>query len=138
YGLQRHYGGGMAVRTITCLPALVGAWRDHGGGIQLSSSGLFRHLEKSGLYAEGGEERPIVNGQWSMADGEDAASPLAPHPLPLATPRTINMNRLGDALSLDPAVLARAHYRPRPVDRMPAPEDAGPPVMALIVYNSNP
>ena len=50
YGLQRHYGGGMAVRTITCLPALVGAWRYHGGGIQLSTSGLFRHLEKDGLY----------------------------------------------------------------------------------------
>ena len=28
YGLQRHAGGGMAVRTIACLPALVGAWRD--------------------------------------------------------------------------------------------------------------
>ncbi len=24
YGLQRHYGGGMAVRTIACLPAIVG------------------------------------------------------------------------------------------------------------------
>jgi hypothetical protein len=48
------------------------------------------------------------------------------------------MNRLGDALSLDPARLALAHYRPRPIDRAPAPEDAGPPVKALIVYNSNP
>jgi anaerobic selenocysteine-containing dehydrogenase len=27
YGLQRHGGGGMAVRTIACLPAIVGAWR---------------------------------------------------------------------------------------------------------------
>jgi anaerobic selenocysteine-containing dehydrogenase len=41
YGLQRHYGGGMAVRTITCLPALVGAWRHHGGGAILSTSGAF-------------------------------------------------------------------------------------------------
>ena len=48
------------------------------------------------------------------------------------------MNRLGDALSLDPTLIARAHYRPRPVDRMPLPDEAGPPVMALIVYNSNP
>ncbi len=48
------------------------------------------------------------------------------------------MNRLGDALSLDPARLARAHYHPRPVDRIPAPEEAGPPVKALIVYNCNP
>jgi anaerobic selenocysteine-containing dehydrogenase len=38
YGLQRHAGGGMAVRTITCLPAVVGAWRDAGGGAFLSSS----------------------------------------------------------------------------------------------------
>ncbi|WP_435009270.1 molybdopterin-containing oxidoreductase family protein [Tundrisphaera lichenicola] len=41
YGLQRHKGGGMAVRTITCLPALVGAWRDHGGGALLSTSGTY-------------------------------------------------------------------------------------------------
>lgn len=41
YGLQRHRGGGMAVRTITCLPAIVGAWRDYAGGVLLSTSGLF-------------------------------------------------------------------------------------------------
>ena len=41
YGLQRHFGGGMAVRTIACLPALVGAWRHHGGGALLSTSGAF-------------------------------------------------------------------------------------------------
>jgi anaerobic selenocysteine-containing dehydrogenase len=41
YGLQRHYGGGMAVRTITCLPAVVGAWRDVGGGALLSTSKLY-------------------------------------------------------------------------------------------------
>jgi anaerobic selenocysteine-containing dehydrogenase len=41
YGLQRHYGGGMAVRTIACLPALVGAWRHHGGGALLSTSGTY-------------------------------------------------------------------------------------------------
>jgi anaerobic selenocysteine-containing dehydrogenase len=38
YGLQRHAGGGMAVRTITCLPAVVGAWREAGGGAFLSTS----------------------------------------------------------------------------------------------------
>jgi anaerobic selenocysteine-containing dehydrogenase len=112
YGLQRHYGGGMAVRTLTCLPALIGAWRDQGGGIQLSASGAFRHFDYSGL------RRPDLLGG--------------------RTPRTINMNRLGDALSLDPARLAQAHYAPRPVDRKPAAEDAGPPVKALIVYNCNP
>jgi anaerobic selenocysteine-containing dehydrogenase len=41
YGLQRHHGGGMAVRTIACLPALVGAWRDPGGGALLSTSGTY-------------------------------------------------------------------------------------------------
>lgn len=114
YGLQRHRGGGMAVRTIACLPALVGAWRRIGGGIQLSTSGYFRHLDRSGLY------RPD----------------LAPagHP----APRTINMNRLGDALSLDPARRAAAIYHPRPVDPIPDVSQSGPPVKALIVYNSNP
>ena len=30
YGLNRHAGAGMAVRTIACLPALTGAWRHAG------------------------------------------------------------------------------------------------------------
>ena len=112
YGMQRHYGGGMAMRNITCLPALVGAWRERGGGIQLSTSGLLRQLETTGL------QRP------DLQKGR--------------IPRTINMNRLGDALSLDRARLAAAHYAPRPVDRKPSPAEAGPPVKALVVYNSNP
>ncbi|MQR02310.1 molybdopterin-containing oxidoreductase family protein [Glaciimonas soli] len=41
YGLQRVHGGGMAVRNIACLPALVGAWRNAAGGVQLTSSGSF-------------------------------------------------------------------------------------------------
>ncbi len=41
YGLQRHAGGGMAVRTIACLPAVIGSWRDRAGGILLSTSALF-------------------------------------------------------------------------------------------------
>ena len=41
YGLQRHAGGGMAVRTITCLPAVTGAWRDAAGGALLSTSSTF-------------------------------------------------------------------------------------------------
>src|SRR5207247_7442327 len=39
YGLNRHAGGGMAVRTIACLPAITGAWRDVGGGGLPSTSG---------------------------------------------------------------------------------------------------
>jgi anaerobic selenocysteine-containing dehydrogenase len=41
YGLNRHSGAGMAVRTIACLPAVTGAWRHAGGGILLSTSGTF-------------------------------------------------------------------------------------------------
>lgn len=41
YGVQRTHGGGMAVRNISCLPALVGAWRHAAGGVLLSSSGGF-------------------------------------------------------------------------------------------------
>jgi anaerobic selenocysteine-containing dehydrogenase len=111
YGLQRHAPGGMAVRNIAPLPALGGHWRYRGGGVLLSSSGAF-HLDKTEL------KRPDLLGD--------------------RQPRTLNMIRLGDALSLEPDRLARAHYAPRPIDRKPAPEDAGPPVKALIVYNSNP
>ena len=37
YGLQRHAGGGSAVRAISLLPAVTGAWNDIGGGCQLST-----------------------------------------------------------------------------------------------------
>jgi anaerobic selenocysteine-containing dehydrogenase len=57
YGLQRHAGGGMAVRTICCLPAVVGAWRDVGGGALLSTSKLYpfnaARLERPDLIRPG-------------------------------------------------------------------------------------
>lgn len=31
--LERNYGGSQAIRAVTCLPALIGAWRHVGGGI---------------------------------------------------------------------------------------------------------
>jgi len=87
YGLQRHAGGGMAVRNIFCLPALLGSWRYPGGGAMLSTSGFFPFK-----YAV--LERPdLIQGQ----------------------PRTINMSRLGEALTR-----------------------ANPPVRAMVVYNTNP
>ena len=70
YGLQRHGGGGMAVRTIACLPALVGAWRHHGGGALLSTSGAY----------------------------EFASEKLTRPDLSPAGTRVINMNQLGEAL----------------------------------------
>lgn len=57
YGLQRHAGGGMAVRTITCLPAIIGAWRHRAGGVLLSTSALFpfnlQALQRPDLVPEG-------------------------------------------------------------------------------------
>jgi anaerobic selenocysteine-containing dehydrogenase len=91
YGLQRHAGGGMAVRTIACLPAITGHWRQAGGGVQLSTSKNF-HFNAAGLHRA------------------DLSPPV----------RTINMIRLGDALTLPDAGVG------------------GPPVKALVVYNSNP
>jgi len=76
YGLQRHAGGGMAVRTIACLPALCGHWRWPAGGILLSTSGFW----KTGRYAlnQSAVQRPDL--------------------VPAGT-RKINMNRLGQALA---------------------------------------
>jgi anaerobic selenocysteine-containing dehydrogenase len=111
YGLQRHAGGGMAVRNIACLPALVGAWQRPGGGVVLSTSGFF----------------PF-----------DYAPLRRPDLLAGREPRTINMNRLGDALSRDVERRARAHHHPRPAEEKTPADRAGPEVKALIVYNSNP
>src|SRR5580698_4491410 len=48
YGVQRSERGAMATRTIALLPALTGAWRDAGGGIQVTTSGAFQ-LNRTGL-----------------------------------------------------------------------------------------
>jgi molybdopterin guanine dinucleotide-containing S/N-oxide reductase-like protein len=96
YGLQRHRGGGMAVRALACIPALTGAWRHRGGGILLSTSGAFS-FNMSAL------ERPDL--------------------IPPGT-RTINMSRLGEALT-----------NRNPQDGSQAFD---PPIKALFVYNSNP
>jgi anaerobic selenocysteine-containing dehydrogenase len=88
YGLQRHAGGGNAVRAISILPAITGAWNDVGGGFQLSTSGTF---------------------------GLNVAAIQRPDLIPPGT-RTINMSRLGEALT----------------------ETNDPPVRAIVVYNSNP
>jgi anaerobic selenocysteine-containing dehydrogenase len=31
--LERHFGGGQAIRAVCCLPAITGAWREVGGGV---------------------------------------------------------------------------------------------------------
>jgi anaerobic selenocysteine-containing dehydrogenase len=40
-GLQRHGGGGMAVRTITCIPGITGDWKYPGGGVFYDTRGFF-------------------------------------------------------------------------------------------------
>ncbi len=41
YGMTRNESGGNALRAVTLLPALTGAWRHRGGGASLSTSGSF-------------------------------------------------------------------------------------------------
>jgi len=41
YGMTRNEGGGNAMRAVTLLPALTGAWKHTGGGAALSTSGAF-------------------------------------------------------------------------------------------------
>ncbi len=48
YGMTRNEGGGNAMRAISLLPALIGAWKKLGGGAMLSTSGAFA-LNKSRL-----------------------------------------------------------------------------------------
>ncbi len=79
YGLQRARGGGMAMRNIACLPALVGAFREAAGGIMLSTSGNFAI-----------DDRALSR----------------PELLAGRTPRTINMSSIGRAL-LDTAAPIR-------------------------------
>ena len=79
YGLQRVRGGGMAVRNIACLPALVGAWRNAAGGVQLSVSDSFpKNLQAL--------QRPDL---------------LLRHGVPS---RTINMSTIGDDLLRETSV----------------------------------
>lgn len=40
-GLQRHGGGGMAVRTITCIPGVTGDWKYVGGGVSYLTKGFY-------------------------------------------------------------------------------------------------
>jgi anaerobic selenocysteine-containing dehydrogenase len=88
YGMQRHYGGGMAARTITCLPAIVGAWRDPAGGLVLSTADFY------GMDHRTLERPDLLRG----------------------SPRAINMCAIGDALlAADPPVKALYVYNSNPV-----------------------
>ncbi|MBZ5568491.1 MAG: molybdopterin-dependent oxidoreductase [Acidobacteriia bacterium] len=88
YGIQRSENGGMAVRAVCMLPCLIGAWKQVGGGLQLSTS-EGHNLNKNALQ------------------GAD----LMPRPT-----RVINMVELGRVLNQlnDPPVKALFVYNSNP------------------------
>ncbi|MHC4321817.1 MAG: molybdopterin-containing oxidoreductase family protein [Planctomycetota bacterium] len=87
-GMQHHTNGGMMIRTIACLPGLVGAWKHPGGGMFYPTSEAF----------------PV---QWDILEGDD----LCP-----GSPRSINMNQLGQTLlHEDPGIYGLYVYNSNPV-----------------------
>ncbi|KUI25461.1 molybdopterin-dependent oxidoreductase [Mycobacterium sp. GA-2829] len=96
--LERSRGGGQAIRAITCLPALVGAWRHVGGGTM---------------------EMPI----WEFPTNFDKI--CMPQWIPEGT-RVVNELDLGMALTgelaLDPPIKSLFVYNSNPVSQGPAQE----------------
>jgi anaerobic selenocysteine-containing dehydrogenase len=96
YGMQRVRGGGNAVRLVALLPCLIGAWRQRGGGLLLSSSGWFRGVRRDAWL-----QRPDL--------------------LAGRRPRTINMSTIGDELlraaspAFGPRIEAVVVYNSNPV-----------------------
>ncbi|MGH9754773.1 MAG: molybdopterin-containing oxidoreductase family protein [Blastocatellia bacterium] len=92
-GLQRHGGGGMTVRAITCLPGVTGDWRHPGGGVSYDTRGFF-------------------GGNWAALGRDD----LRPRDA-----RTLSMTRLGEALleTFDPPVKALFIYGSNPLASVP-------------------
>ena len=101
YGVQRSENGGMAVRTITMLPCVTGSWKEEGGGLQLSLSGVW-NLRRDAL------DRPDLM-QKSL--GRPA--------------RIVNMVELGKALNTlsDPPVKALFVYNSNPAAVCPNHND---------------
>jgi anaerobic selenocysteine-containing dehydrogenase len=96
YGMQRHAGGGIAARTIACLPALTGAWRDAAGGIVLTTADFY---------------------------GFDHAALERPDLLGGRKPRVVNHARIGEALTAAaPPVKAVIVYNNNPVAVCPDSE----------------
>jgi len=90
-GIEHHREGARMVRTISCLPALTGAWRDRGGGILA----------------------PTAWAAWSPLDQDTLAGPQP------AT-RSVSMIRLAHALNeLQPRVHALVVYNSNPATTAP-------------------
>src|SRR5215211_3730250 len=93
-GMEHHARGAMAYRSIACLPALVGAWRERGGGLLYMTAGL--HF--AALNAE------------AFTTAEDP------------TVRSVNMVQLGRALTdptLDPPIKALVVWNANPATTAP-------------------
>ncbi|MDW3215341.1 MAG: molybdopterin-dependent oxidoreductase [Ilumatobacteraceae bacterium] len=99
-GAEHHENGAMFYRTMACLPALTGAWRDRGGG-------LFRSV-----------------GTWQDALVDEAALGR-PDLLAGRGVRTLNMSRLGEIL-LDeqPPVYAMIVWNSNPLVIVPNADQA--------------
>jgi anaerobic selenocysteine-containing dehydrogenase len=93
YGVQRSERGGTATRAIAALPALIGSWREIGGGLQLTTNHAF-HLNRPAV------EMPEL--QLKSELGREA--------------RIVNMTELGKALTQldDPPVKAMIVYNSNP------------------------
>lgn len=94
-GLEHHANGAETYRAIACLPALTGAWRDHGGGLAHFTFGLFAGLNWDAAF---------------MPELEDPAI------------RELNMVQLGRILTdshLDPPMRALICYGSNPLVTMP-------------------
>ena len=89
-GVQRHGNGGQTARALCCLPAIVGQIGVRGGGLFYSTSGFV---------------------PWAATDAATHANECPP------PPRTINMNRIGAALT---------------------GEINDPPIQSLFVFCANP
>jgi anaerobic selenocysteine-containing dehydrogenase len=104
YGMQRVRGGGNAVRLISLLPCLTGAWRHRAGGLLLSSSGWFTPARRDAWL-----QRPDL---MEKVHGPAAAG---------RKPRTINMVTIGDDLlresdaDFGPRIEAVVVYNSNPV-----------------------
>jgi anaerobic selenocysteine-containing dehydrogenase len=98
YGIQRSERGGSATRAIAALPALIGSWREEGGGLQLSTSQAFQ-VNRTGLELPELQQR----------------SPLG------RQARIVNMTELGKALTQlnDPPVKALVVYNSNPASIAP-------------------
>ena len=92
-GIQRHAGGGMAVRTITCIPGVTGDWRHPGGGVCYDTRGFYG-LNWPALWRDDLRTRPA---------------------------RALQMTRLGEGLLEidDPPVQALLVYASNPMASVP-------------------